>query len=865
MRRGPTAIILLVLLAAVAAPLGAAEPDDDDRSPFGATARTGTDADAGAAGGDAGDDQQPTTRATLDLGALERRRKARQEADDPEAAMRDRAATAEPAEEPVADVPQQTVAVPMDRTAAEQEEPEEEDEDPLAAALALEAEDPDAWLARDHVLPRIGADLIAEEPLPRPIPPDYRLQPGDVVRVVTWGGTTVNDALAVGPGGNLGVPGFGAVPVAGLTQMAARDLVVELLRSHFRNAGAVLAVERAQELAVTVTGQVTQPGYLPVPGGATMLEALSAAGGVRANGTLRRIRVARPGAEPVEVDLYRVALDGDAAQIVPLAPGSRVHVPLAGPQVQVHGAVRRPGLIEVLPGQDLALALALAGGPAPSADVAALRLLREGPEGQQLHRLAVDDLAGMAVEDGDRLRVDTARALKAARSSVRVAGAVRSPGVHAYRTGLDVADLIAAAGGLLPEADLERAVIRRRLAEPRPIELQPGVTTLVHEDLLTHLSLETELLPLDLLEVPTGAPLEEQRLTVVVQGAVEEPGIYPLTPDMTVADLLRLGDGVTQGAQLEEADLIRVVIDADGRRDVERRPIDLRPIVAGDDRGPRLRNADTLVVRTRTDERVRVVLEGEVLNAGELVLPAGTTLGQAIAIAGGLTERAFPAGARYYRESEAEEAVRQLEDMSRRLDQTIAINRRQLAEATTERGRLVLEQTILKQEQELARIQRAQATGRMSGIDLVAVIDGAQELVLQDGDRLEVPAHPGTIRVLGEVMVPGSLRFEPGLHVREVIQRSGGVSRQSDEDRVFVVRADGSVVASAAFTGTHWDPERRKWVRTNLSRLELLEGDTVIVPPDLRFQVSGMELAKDWSQILFQIATAAGTVAVLAQ
>ena len=123
--------------------------------------------------------------------------------------------------------------------------------------------------------------------------------------------------------------------------------------------------------------------------------------------------------------------------------------------------------------------------------------------------------------------------------------------------------------------------------------------------------------------------------------------------------------------------------------------------------------------------------------------------------------------------------------------------------------------------------------------------------------------RPGTVRVLGEVMTPGSIRFEDALQVQEVIQRSGGLTQQADENRIFVVRADGSVVASAAFSGTAWDPIDRRWVRTNIKKITLLEGDTVLVPPDLEYRINGMQLAKDWSQILFQVAATVGTIAVV--
>ncbi len=112
-------------------------------------------------------------------------------------------------------------------------------------------------------------------------------------------------------------------------------------------------------------------------------------------------------------------------------------------------------------------------------------------------------------------------------------------------------------------------------------------------------------------------------------------------------------------------------------------------------------------------------------------------------------------------------------------------------------------------------------------------------------------------------MNPGSLRFEPGLRVQTVIARSGGYTQQADRRRVFVVRADGAVVATAAGRGTAWDGAKRGWITTSIDTIDLVDGDTVIVPPDLEFKPSKLVVAKDLTQILFQIAIAAATVVAI--
>ncbi|MFW5829953.1 MAG: SLBB domain-containing protein, partial [Planctomycetota bacterium] len=587
-------------------------------------------------------------------------------------------------------------------------------------------------------------------------------------------------------------------------------------------------------------------------------------GGPLRRGSLRRISVTEPGSDSRVIDLYALAAGETAEPLQSLRPQSVIMVPLAGPHVQVFGEVRRSYTFELAPEASLAQVLELAGGLTSAADPDRIRLLREDRHGQDLQLLAMAQLAEVTVRDGDRLHIGRKASLDNSYNSVRVEGQVRSGGTYPIAADMTLSEALRLAGGMTPKADVEKIFIIRNLTEPAQLQLNDDVDLAVYQDLVTNAKPDTVLLPLDTIVVPAKPELSRATLTVQINGAIQHPGYYPLLPEMNAADLIRMAGGVRASAQVDEADLIRLKRIGEART-VERMAVDLRPILNDQTEGPLLRNGDTLVVRSTSEERISVSLEGEITNTGEFVFPAGTTLGQALAIAGGLTEWAFPAGARFFRASEAEVAEEQLDNLMRQLQQSKAVNESLLNNATDPSGRAALERTIVNQQIELERMQRAQATGRMTGVDVRGILALAPgtDFTLQEGDRLSIPMRPGTIRVLGEVMTPGSLRFEEGLQVRDVVRRAGGMSQQADEDRVFVIRADGTVVASAAYSGTAWDPAERRWVRTDIERITLLEGDTVLVPPDLEYRISGMQLAKDWSQILFQVAATVGTIAVI--
>ena len=124
----------------------------------------------------------------------------------------------------------------------------------------------------------------------------------------------------------------------------------------------------------------------------------------------------------------------------------------------------------------------------------------------------------------------------------------------------------------------------------------------------------------------------------------------------------------------------------------------------------------------------------------------------------------------------------------------------------------------------------------------------ATDLILQNGDELAVPEFRQEVSVLGEVQYPTSHIYEPGLSRDDYLGRSGGLTRRADEDRIYVVRANGEVVTGG---GARW------FSRGN--SLEIQPGDTVVAP----IQVDRLRPIALWAsvtQIAYNLAIAAAAV-----
>jgi hypothetical protein len=123
------------------------------------------------------------------------------------------------------------------------------------------------------------------------------------------------------------------------------------------------------------------------------------------------------------------------------------------------------------------------------------------------------------------------------------------------------------------------------------------------------------------------------------------------------------------------------------------------------------------------------------------------------------------------------------------------------------------------------------------------------EITLRNGDELVVPRLTQEVTVLGEVQNPTSLLYRAGLRRDEVIELSGGLTARADRARVYVVRADGSVVATPS-----------RWFGTRST--EVRPGDTVVVP----FDAEKMRPLPMWTAIttiIYNLAIAATAVARL--
>lgn len=771
-----------------------------------------------------------------------------------------------------------------------------------------EQEDIEEQDRKNGGLKPFGYDLFAGSPTTFapvteiPIPNDYTLGPGDVLRVQLWGKENQQLELPVSRDGTISFPQSGPQTIASLSFDEARQQIKKLVSEQYIGVQASVTLGELRSMRVFVLGEARNAGSYTVSSLSTITNALYVSGGIKRTGSLRKIQHKRDGELVGELDLYDLLLAGDTSGDNRLQPGDVIFIPPVGDRVGIEGEVYRPALYELKNGTNLQELVNLAGGLTPQAYPQLVRIERNNDD-----FLRIIAEANLTTQKGKQARVRPGDRIEVASISditgqyVEVKGAATRPGRYAWVPGMRVSSVIRSLDNdLLREADKRYAAIvrtdpetdtvsvinlrlRQALNNPggeNDIRLQEkdqflifadeGKVSARSEDQNDSEREETRRRNLERSANGNGEEVEEdysrfsrevlfapvlQRLkaqarpgapeqTIQITGPVRYPGEYPLPASGQVADAIYVAGGLTDSASLYTAELARFDVDDQGTGETKVQNLDLKAVMKGE-ASVTLQSRDRLLIKSIPEfaQAKTIELSGEVRYPGEYTIRNGETLRDVIKRAGGLTDNAFPEGAIFTREKLRQLEAQRLREAEERLQGDLVgvqLEGDDFGGQNAERTQQV--QDLLEE------VQDARPVGRMV-INLASVVgsDDYQPIRLQDGDTLTVPTIPQAVSVFGEVQFPTSHLHSEGLTVDDYLERSGGPTRQADEERVYVVKADGSVML----------PEKSRWFGGRSQ--QLAPGDTIIVPIDVD-RLNQLELWSNVSQIVYQMALGAAAV-----
>jgi polysaccharide export outer membrane protein len=610
---------------------------------------------------------------------------------------------------------------------------------------------------------------------------------------------------------------------------------------------------------VTIEGMVRRPAIYELRGEKNLAQVLALAGGVLPTGTLRQVNVERIQAHQartmLSLELPDTADDDTAnraLQSFTVENGDKIRIspilPYSEKTVFLDGHVFRPGKYPFHEGMKVSDLVKNSDDLLPEPARQYAEIIRLNPPDFRPVILAfnlgnvLDSKTAPApgLQPFDTVRIFSRFDFED-QPTVMVNGEVREPGWHRTNGDLTLRDAIYLAGGLTTDADLGDAQVFRNI-QGKAEFFNVNLARALSGDSAANLHLQ----PRDRIFVHRSL-IKVDPPSVSIRGEVATPGRFPLAPGMTVSQLVRVAGGFKRGAFTDKADLERYVVDHGKPVSGGHQEVDLAAALTDESADIPLKDGDVLTIREVNgfqDIGASVTVRGEVLYAGTYGISSGERLSSVMRRAGGFSPLAYSYGIVFTRES-----IRVLEEQNRnelvqRLQQEVAAGKSGPDSQVAQR-----QAVLLQAGQAIQRLQAAPVLGRqvlhVSG-DISRWANGPDDIVLQRGDTIIVPRKPDSVLVTGQVYNPNALTYVPGHNVGWYLRRAGGVTDFGNAKKVYVIRADGSVLSRNS----------GQWFHGEVMGYTLRAGDTIVVPERLIGSTS-LKTFTDTATLISSLAVAA--------
>jgi protein involved in polysaccharide export with SLBB domain len=688
-----------------------------------------------------------------------------------------------------------------------------------------------------------------------PVTDDYLIGPGDEILIRAWGQIDLDGKLVVDREGDVFLPKVGTLSVTGLKYQQLPEYFRSAIGRVFRNFDLTVSLGRLRSIQVFVVGQARRPGSYTVSSLSTLVNTLFASGGPSASGSMRRIQLKRNNSVVTEFDFYDLLLSGDKSKDVRLLPGDVIYIPASGPSVAIAGSVNVPAIYELREGTPLGSAVEMAGGLATTAD--GQKVVVERIENHNRRRVEEFPLDGQGLEralkDGDVVRIFSLS--PRFQNAVTLRGNVAHPGRTEWHSGMHLKDVIPNQDALVTR-DYWRATNWAAGASER-VDQQINRDYWRATNSVANMGKRSDqpIIPGSGRDnpIPNAGESVEQQLE----------GHPASAKAATATGTAKLRNQIARNAP--EINWDYAVIQRLDPQDLTTRlvPFNLGKLVLqGDEQNNlALEPGDVITIFSQNDLAVPldkqskfVRLEGEFRTAGVYQAKPGETVRHLVERVGGFTPSAYLYGAEFTRESVRADQQKGLDQLIEKLEEDISRNA--MAPSGVNPDEIADNRAKLDAQRQLVeRLREVKATGRVV-LDLrpnsTAVAD-LPEIALEDGDRFVVPYRPSTVEMLGAVYNKNSFLYRREARLDDYLKRAGGPTRDADTSRMFVIRADGSILSKQSVKGL-WNG--------GFASVRLMPGDAIVVPERLN-RGSFLKGLRDWSQVFSQFALGAAAIRVI--
>ena len=318
-----------------------------------------------------------------------------------------------------------------------------------------------------------------------------------------------------------------------------------------------------------------------------------------------------------------------------------------------------------------------------------------------------------------------------------------------------------------------------------------------------------------------------------VLGTLNNPGLYPINQDVSSEDLIALAGGIPLFNKEISVEVSSTKFDK----------------VLSSSNIPLVDNIISLnVQQSISNEYIGfVTLVGNFEFPGEYQISESTRLSELYERAGGIKLNAYTPGGIFTRKSVKQREQDALDKAKRQLTDI-------LTGATTSG-------VIDKSAQDLAliielisEIENVQSNGRIvTELHPEKIKNNSEfDILLQPGDVIYMPSRPSSVSILGNVLNPTSVPYQPDFSMKEYIRQTGGTTKNADKKGAYVILPNGQAFKPGATFNL------RDYNKS------ILPGSTIIVPRDSR-PLDGLALTEVLTPILANLSITAASISAISR
>ena len=622
-------------------------------------------------------------------------------------------------------------------------------------------------------------------------PLNYKLGPGDEIIIDVWGDSQTTIRQTISPDGSINIQDLGPVYLNGMTIKEADNYLRRELSKIYSsidndNSKSDIKVSLGQirTIQINIMGEVQVPGTYALSSLSTIFHALYRAGGVSDLGSLRNINLIRNGKKVANVDVYDFILKGKTMDDIRLQEGDVIIVPPYDILVDIQGNVKRPMSYEMKKGETVKSLIEYAGNFTGDAYTKNIQMTRKNGREYQIYTIDDLDYSVFQLMDGDELIVNAM--LNRYANRIEIKGAVYRPGIYQYSGQLNtVRQLVEKAEGLMGDAFVNRAVLHRE-REDLTLEVISVNIKGIMEGSVPDVVLQRN----DVLYIPSIHDLQDMG-SITVHGEVARPGEFPYAENTTLEDIIIQAGGLKESASMVRVDVSRRIKDSKGTTSPhqigEMHTFALKDgFVIEGEQAFKLQPYDEVYIRRSPayQPQINVSVKGEILYEGEYALTQKTErISDLVKKAGGVTPYAYVKGARLTRIIN--------DDERKRMESVLDMAKGGAGKDSIDISKL-----------DLGNIYYV-------GIDLEKAIANPgsdYDIVLREGDVIDIPEYNNTVRISGAVMYPNTVSYQEGKNLKHYIEQAGGYGFRAKKSKAYIVYMNGQVAKAKKLSSSTIQP-----------------------------------------------------------